>query len=108
MIVFAAWDILTSSCCKLGHLLLCCIYYYVEFDIYASLEVHAEDTIAAGRLVLQKFSEMMDEYIAQLQPETFKNWNFPKKHLISHVFDNIVLKGATCNYSTKPNEKMHG
>ncbi|KAG1814111.1 hypothetical protein EV424DRAFT_1348837 [Suillus variegatus] len=108
MIVFAAQDILTSSHCKLVQLLLRCIHYYIEFDIYVSLEVHTEDTIAAGRLALQKFSEMMDEYIAQSHPETNKNWNFPKKHLVSHAFDDILAKGVTRNYSTKPNEKMHG
>ncbi|KAG2116966.1 hypothetical protein DEU56DRAFT_874124 [Suillus clintonianus] len=47
------------------------------------------------------------EYITQLQPETFKNWNFPKKHLISHIFNDILAKGVTRNYNTKPNEKMH-
>ncbi|KAG1840639.1 hypothetical protein F4604DRAFT_1598758 [Suillus subluteus] len=108
MIVFAAQDIFTSSRCKLGHLLLRCIRHYIEFDIYASLEVHTEHTIAAGRLAVQKFSEIMAEYIAQSQPETLKNWNFPKKHLVSHIFDDIISKGATRNYSTKPNEKMHG
>ncbi|KAG2078672.1 hypothetical protein BDR04DRAFT_1124392 [Suillus decipiens] len=108
MIIFAAQDILTSSHCKLGHLLLRCVHYYVELDIYTSLEVHTEDTIAAGKLALQKFSEIMGEYITQSQPETFKNWNFPKKHLISHVFDDILAKGMTRNYNTKPNEKMHG
>ena len=25
-----------------------------------------------------------------------------------HIFDNIEAKGATRNYNTKPNEKMHG
>lgn len=59
MIIFAAQDILTSSHCKLGHLLLRCVRYYVELDIYTSLEVHTEDTIAAGKLALQKFSEIM-------------------------------------------------
>ncbi|KAG1735756.1 hypothetical protein EDB19DRAFT_1896182 [Suillus lakei] len=107
MIIFMAQDILASSHCKLGHLLLCCVYYYIELDIYTSLEVHTEDTIAAGKLVLQKFSEIMGEYITQSQPETFKNWNFPKKHLISHIFDDILAKGVTCNYNTKPNKKMH-
>ncbi|KAG2142230.1 uncharacterized protein EDB93DRAFT_1241592 [Suillus bovinus] len=108
MIVFAAHDILTSSHCKLGHLLLRCICYYIGFNIYVSLEVHTEDTITAGRLALRKFSEMMDEYIVQLQPKTSKNWNFPKKHLISHAFNDILAKGVTRNYSTKPNEKKHG
>lgn len=59
MIVFAAQDIFTSSRCKLGHLLLRCIRYYIEFDTYASLEVHTEHTIAAGRLAVQKFSGIM-------------------------------------------------
>ena len=36
------------------------------------------------------------------------SWNFPKMHLIQHLFDNIEAKGATRNYSTKPFEKMHG
>ncbi|KAG1888363.1 hypothetical protein F4604DRAFT_1877444 [Suillus subluteus] len=108
MIIFAAQDILTSSHCKLGHLLLHCVRYYIELDIYTSLEVHTEDTIAAGKLALQNFSEIMGEYITQSQPETFKNWNFPKKHLILHVFDDILAKGVTHNYNTKPNEKMHG
>ncbi|KAG2128339.1 uncharacterized protein EDB93DRAFT_1096048, partial [Suillus bovinus] len=108
MIIFAAQDILSSSHCKLGHLLLRCICYYIEFDVYASFEVHTEETITAGRLALQKFSEIMDKYITESQPETMKNWNFPKKHLISHIFDDILAKGVTRNYSTKPNEKMHG
>ncbi|KAG2047846.1 hypothetical protein BDR06DRAFT_976428 [Suillus hirtellus] len=37
-----------------------------------------------------------------------KNWNFPKLHMSVHIFDNIEVKGATHNYNTKPNEKMHG
>ncbi|KIJ07739.1 hypothetical protein PAXINDRAFT_25069, partial [Paxillus involutus ATCC 200175] len=36
-----------------------------------------------------------------------KNWNFPKMHTNSHVFDDIVSKGVTRNYNTKPNEGMH-
>ena len=35
-------------------------------------------------------------------------WNFPKMHLIQHLFDDIEAKGITRNYSTKPFEKMHG
>lgn len=37
-----------------------------------------------------------------------KNWNFPKMHALVHSFDDIVAKGASRNYNTKPNEKMHG
>ena len=37
-----------------------------------------------------------------------ENWNFPKMHLIQHLFDDIEAKGVTRNYSSKPFEKMHG
>lgn len=37
-----------------------------------------------------------------------KNWNFPKLHALQHAFDDIEAKGASRNYNTKPNEKMHG
>ena len=37
-----------------------------------------------------------------------KNWEFPKNHTRAHVFDDILAKGATRVYNTKPNEKMHG
>ncbi|KAG0698765.1 hypothetical protein DFH29DRAFT_877761 [Suillus ampliporus] len=84
-------------------------YFFTAFATTSSLisMLHWKSTIAAGRLALQRFLEIMDEYIAQSQPETFKNWNFPKKHLISHVFNDILAKGATRNYNTKPNEKIH-
>ncbi|KAG2028914.1 hypothetical protein BDR03DRAFT_988094, partial [Suillus americanus] len=96
-------DILCQSQSKLGYLLLPCIHYYIELDIYASFKVHTEETIAAGRVALDKFLELMES-----QPETNKSWNFPKKHMITHIFDDILAKGVTCNYNTKPNEKMHG
>ncbi|KAG2354154.1 hypothetical protein BDR07DRAFT_1494991 [Suillus spraguei] len=37
-----------------------------------------------------------------------KSWNFHKKHLSAHLFDDIKVKGVSRNYSTKLNEKMHG
>ncbi|KAG1908652.1 uncharacterized protein F5891DRAFT_1124360 [Suillus fuscotomentosus] len=108
LVLFTAQDILRQSQSKLGYLLLHCICYYIEFDIYASFEVHTEETIVAGRAALNKFSDLMEEYIPESQPETSKNWNFPKKHMIMHIFDDILAKGVTHNYNTKPNEKMHG
>ncbi len=50
------------------------------------------------------------EYIEKSEQEGLigKNWNFPKNHLYVHLFDDIVAKGVTRNYSTKPNEQMHG
>ncbi|KAH9168214.1 hypothetical protein EDB89DRAFT_2115405 [Lactarius sanguifluus] len=37
-----------------------------------------------------------------------KGWDFPKMHTLVHSFDDIEMKGATRNYNTKPNEKLHG
>lgn len=46
--------------------------------------------------------------MADALDEKAKNWNFPKLHALLHSFDDIVAKGATRNYNTKPNEKLHG
>ncbi|KAG1826427.1 hypothetical protein EV424DRAFT_1600316 [Suillus variegatus] len=108
LVVFAAQNILTRTESKLGYLLLRCIRHFVMFDMYAALEVHTEDTITAGRETLREFSTLLDEYITKSEPETGKNWNFLKKHSNVHVFDDILAKGATRNYNTKPNERMHG
>ncbi|KAG1738667.1 uncharacterized protein EDB91DRAFT_1249210 [Suillus paluster] len=108
MAIFAAQRILRCSQSKLGYLLLRCIRHYINLDIYAGFEVHTEDTISAGRQALQEFSALMEEYISKSQPVTGKDWNFPKKHASLHLFDDILAKGATRNYNTKPNEKMHG
>ncbi|KAG1905761.1 uncharacterized protein F5891DRAFT_1125792 [Suillus fuscotomentosus] len=108
LVVFAVQNILTRTESKLGYLLLRCICRFVMFDMYAALEVHTEDTIAAGRETLCEFLTLLDEYITKSEPETGKNWNFPKKHSNVHVFDDILAKGATRNYNTKPNERMHG
>ncbi|KAG1836199.1 hypothetical protein DFJ58DRAFT_847084 [Suillus subalutaceus] len=40
-----------------------------------------------------------------------RNWQelkLSEKHSNAHVFDDILAKGATRNYNTKPNERMHG
>ncbi|KAG6329339.1 hypothetical protein ID866_9750 [Astraeus odoratus] len=37
-----------------------------------------------------------------------KDWNFPKIHVLTHLFDDIIAKGVIQNYNTKPHEKCHG
>lgn len=39
--------------------------------------------------------------------DTIKNWNFPKIHAHSHVFDHICAKGALWAYTTKLFERLH-
>ncbi|KAF8274704.1 hypothetical protein EI94DRAFT_1561318 [Lactarius quietus] len=66
--------------------------------LYLAFEEHTELTIAAGRQEIKKFASLMEP----------KNWNFPKMHALVHSFDNIEAKGASRNYNTKPNKKLHG
>ncbi|KAG1834044.1 hypothetical protein DFJ58DRAFT_719382 [Suillus subalutaceus] len=105
LIVFAAHNVFKRDLDPQAYLLLHCIRSYVEFNMYASLEVHTEDTIRDGQNTLSELTELMDVYTADLSE---KSWNFPKMHLSAHVFDDIEAKGVTRNYNTKPNEKMHG
>jgi len=97
----------------------------VEINTYATLEVHTKATIAAGREEVRKFASLMkvcvhfynkprlillQEYITLTvsQDLSAKNWNFPKMHSTYHLFNDIEAKGATRNYNTKINEKLHG
>ncbi|KDQ27191.1 hypothetical protein PLEOSDRAFT_1106070 [Pleurotus ostreatus PC15] len=77
--------------------------------IYAGMQVHTNDTITAGRQAVEVFSVLMKEYANEYNKEAElpKNWNFPKNHFYVHLFDDIVAKGVTRNYSTKPSEQMH-
>jgi len=47
-------------------------------------------------------------YAEKTQQGSEKNWDFPKNHLHTHVFDDIEAMGVTRNFNTKPNKKMHG
>ncbi|KAG2117138.1 uncharacterized protein F5147DRAFT_811351, partial [Suillus discolor] len=108
MVIYAAHTIVTEDECPIGYLLLRCIRLFLEVDLYAALEVHTADTIRAGRHAVQAFSTYLQQYITKTADTSDKNWNFPKLHMSVHIFDNIEAKGATRNYNTKPNEKMHG
>jgi len=114
MIVYAAHDIVIEKDSPFGYLLLRCVHLYLEVDMYSALEVHTADTISAGRHTFNTFSALLEQYIRKVAPDSdddsadSKNWNFPKLHLGMHIFDDIEAKGATRNYNTKPNEKMHG
>ncbi|KAG2039785.1 hypothetical protein BDR03DRAFT_933074 [Suillus americanus] len=108
LIVFAAHNVFNHDTHPEAYLMLHCIQSYMVFNMYASLEVHTKDTINNGQEALSKLTELMDKYIEDTAEMSKKSQNFPKKHLSAHLFDNIEAKGVSQNYSTKPNEKMHG
>ena len=58
-------------------------------------------------MVLQEYINEASA-VAEANEKEMKNWNFPKMHALIHSFDDIEAKGATRNYNTKPNEKLHG
>ncbi|SJL14897.1 uncharacterized protein ARMOST_18373 [Armillaria ostoyae] len=96
-IIFVTQNILTETHDKHGYHLL------------KSFNLHTEKTMQAIRDELVKFSELIKEYeqlTMSVKPKA-KSWNFPKIHSHQHLVDDIMAKGVTQNYNTKPNEKMH-
>ncbi|KAG1849777.1 hypothetical protein F4604DRAFT_1971059 [Suillus subluteus] len=110
MIIYATHNILMEDKSPLGYLLLRCVQLYLEVDIYAAFEVHTTVMISEGRSAVQALTALMKQYITKTEDddESDKDWNFPKLHMITHLFDDIKAKGASRNYNTKPNEQMHG
>ncbi|KAH8984062.1 hypothetical protein EDB86DRAFT_3066194 [Lactarius hatsudake] len=104
ILVFAVHNIILQSNVG-GWLLICALRSFTIVDLYLSFEEHTQLTIAAGRQELAEFGRLMQVCIA---PLLRVDWDFLKMHALVHSFDDIELKGATRNYNTKPNEKLHG
>jgi hypothetical protein len=111
-----------------GYVLLQCLRAYLNLNMYTGFNVHTMETIAAGENALEVFAELMKVYFT-LFLHTFtncypiyqaykticvqcgndtKDWNIPKMHTHTHTFPDIMAKGVTINYDTKPNEGTHG
>ncbi|KAJ7467981.1 hypothetical protein FB451DRAFT_1340366 [Mycena latifolia] len=91
--------------------LLKAIRSYQELNMWVTLKLHTTERIAAGRQELLNFGELMNNYIdaySEIDPDADKNWNFPKMHSHTHVFDDIERKGVARNFGTKIDESMHG
>ncbi|KAG1882566.1 hypothetical protein F4604DRAFT_1879304 [Suillus subluteus] len=106
-------NILTHRASPVGHqLLLCIISSYLQLDSWIGLDVHTEGTLAAIEAELLVFDAELKAYITcaeESEIEKLKlDWDFPKTHLWKHVVRDIRLKGVVRNYSTRPNEKLHG
>ncbi|KAG1897930.1 uncharacterized protein F5891DRAFT_1129641 [Suillus fuscotomentosus] len=110
-ILYTTQNVLMRMDDEAGYALLWCIASYLHIDMYVSLDVHTESTIKAGKAKVLEFQMHLEEYIAivdETDPDATKNWNFPKMHASRHIFDDIIVKGAAHNFSTRPNEKQHG
>uniref|UniRef100_A0A8H7Y623 Uncharacterized protein n=1 Tax=Psilocybe cubensis TaxID=181762 RepID=A0A8H7Y623_PSICU len=105
VIIFAAQHVLTAEASPRGYLLLRLIRSYLNLRMFASLTLQTETSISNGRKYLETFSKTLQLYASE-SPE--KSWNFPKAHTHQHIFDDILDKGVTRNYNTKPYEKANG
>lgn len=59
IIVFASHNILTEELTPRGYLLLQLIRSYLELDMYASLTVHTDTMLAAGRKEMLIFDKLL-------------------------------------------------
>ncbi|KAG1868959.1 hypothetical protein DFJ58DRAFT_714136 [Suillus subalutaceus] len=96
--LYLALTILKQSDSPEGHRLLCLISSYLQLDSYIGLDVHTTSTLDAIEAELLVFNDALKDYVqctAESSIEDLRlDWDFPK--------------GAVCNYSARPNEKLHG
>ncbi|KAI6006641.1 hypothetical protein F5J12DRAFT_782887 [Pisolithus orientalis] len=93
--------------------LLWMLHSYLELDSLIGLDMHTDRTLELIEREQLVFGSELKEYVShvangELAGHLKMDWNFPKVHLWKHVMWDIQNKGAAHNYSTQPNEKMHG
>ncbi|KAF9231165.1 hypothetical protein BU15DRAFT_90973 [Melanogaster broomeanus] len=111
-IFYAALNVLTRQASPEGYQLLRVIRSYLQLDSLIGLDVHTERTLDMIEAELLIFSKELEKYISCAEKSNIEglklDWDFPKVHLWKHVVRDIQSKGAARNYSTRPNEGMHG
>ncbi|KAJ3858689.1 hypothetical protein EV359DRAFT_51930 [Lentinula novae-zelandiae] len=108
--LYIAYDLLREDNDKAGYELLKLTRTYVNVIMYSALENQTDETIAAGRLAINKmFTAIKVKYSkTDSNLDEAKSWNFIKLHYHQHLFDDIGEKGNLRSTSTRPNEKLHG
>ncbi|KAH0826712.1 hypothetical protein J3R83DRAFT_5109 [Lanmaoa asiatica] len=112
-VFYAALHVLKKDITTEGYSILQVLASYLRLDSLVGLNVQTESTLRAFENELQAFDKALKGYIEVAQkPQAIEglkvNWDFPKAHLAKHVVRDICNKGAARNYSTRPNEGMHG
>ncbi|KAF9538336.1 hypothetical protein CPC08DRAFT_794394, partial [Agrocybe pediades] len=105
ILIHASAHVLTEEFSKEGFGLLRLMRSYLELDMFSSLTLQTDSTLQLGRAALLEFEVRLKDYM-KLRP--LKQWTFPKAHTHQHMISDIVNKGVTRNYNTKPNEKLNG
>ncbi|KAF8548228.1 hypothetical protein OG21DRAFT_1479277 [Imleria badia] len=111
-VFYALLDILTQASSPVGYRLLRMLGTYLQLDSLIGLDVHTDKTLEMIEKELIVFGNELQQYIKAIKhsdnTDLKLDWDFPKAHLWKHVVQDIRLKGVVHNYSTHPNEKMHG
>ncbi|KAG2151677.1 uncharacterized protein EDB93DRAFT_1240030 [Suillus bovinus] len=109
---YSAVNVLNQRTSPEGYKLLRVISSYLQLDSHIGLDVHTSSTLAAIDAELLVFDSALKEYIECALNSPIVglklDWDFPKAHLWKHATRDIQMKGAVRNYSTRPNEKLHG
>ncbi|KAG1874106.1 hypothetical protein C8R48DRAFT_745988 [Suillus tomentosus] len=109
---YSAVNILNQRTSPEGYKLLRVISSYLQLGSYIGLDVHTSSTLASIDAELLVFDSALKEYIECALNSPIVglklDWDFPKAHLWKHATRDIRMKGAVRNYSTRPNEKLHG
>ncbi|KAG0700512.1 hypothetical protein DFH29DRAFT_876568 [Suillus ampliporus] len=110
--LYSAMNILKQTDSPDGCRLLRVISSYLQLDSYIGFDMHTASTLDAIETELLVFNDALKDYAqcaAESSIEDLRlDWDFPKTHLWKHVTRDIRMKGTACNYSTHPNEKLHG
>ncbi|EIW84168.1 hypothetical protein CONPUDRAFT_71007 [Coniophora puteana RWD-64-598 SS2] len=78
-----------------GYLLLRLVRAYVKFDMWLTLDVHTDITLAAGQKSLDILADLTKLYVWETATKLDKDWNFPENHTCNHSFRDIIVKGVT-------------
>ncbi|KIK98401.1 hypothetical protein PAXRUDRAFT_9570 [Paxillus rubicundulus Ve08.2h10] len=111
-VFYATLNVLTRQASPEGHQLLLVVRSYLQLDSLIGLDVHTEHTLDMIEAELLIFNKELEKYMSCVKKSNIEglklDWDFPKVHLWKHVVRDIQSKGTARNYSTRPNEGMHG
>ncbi|KIK78025.1 hypothetical protein PAXRUDRAFT_17112 [Paxillus rubicundulus Ve08.2h10] len=112
-VFYTLLNVLKKNTVPEGYTLLRMLQTYLELDGLISLDVHTETTLSMIEKELPQFNDALN---VSIRPNGFRStnrhirvdWDFHKVHAWKHIVNDICRKGAACNFSTRPNESMHG
>ncbi|KAG1769707.1 hypothetical protein EV702DRAFT_1181706 [Suillus placidus] len=112
-VFYVALSVLKRQVSPEGYRLLHVICSYLQLDSLIGLNVHTEGTLEMIDAKFLVYDAALKDYVEYAMTKSSiedikTDWDFPKTHLWKHAGQDIESKGVARNYSTRPNEKLHG